>query len=448
MENATNQPVIQKGQRWSKNTVDGFRMLGRIKVGVIPLPLYAVIALIVYAAAITERLPNDLLGGFAVIMILGILLSDLGAKLPLLKHIGGPAILSLMVPSLMVFWNMFSPSAMGAVHTLMKTSNFLYFYIACLVTGSILGMDRKMLMNGIVKIFAPIIIGSIAAVAVGMVVGMAFGYSAYHTFFFIIIPIISGGIGEGILPLSISYGMVLGKDSAVFVSQFIPAAIIGNIVAIIGAGVLKRLAEKKPKTSGNGRLLKLEKGEGELAPVNLGQSVSFPLMGGGLLLACTFFIVGKLLEPYLHIPGPILMILAAALIKCIQIMPNTLEQGAFHLYKCITASLTWPLMVGLGILYVPLDSVIGILTVPYAITCASVVVALIVTGYFTGKWIHMYPVEAALVTSCRGGLGGTGDVAILSASNRMELMPFAQIATRIGGAGTVILATLLLQLWS
>lgn len=183
MENATNQPVIQKGQRWSKNFVDGIRMLGRVKVGVIPLPLYAVIALIVYAAAITERLPNDLLGGFAVIMILGILLSDLGAKLPLLKHIGGPAILSLMVPSLMVFWNMFSPSAMGAVHTLMKTSNFLYFYIACLVTGSILGMDRKMLMNGIVKIFAPIIIGSIAAVAVGMVVGMAFGYSAYHTFF-------------------------------------------------------------------------------------------------------------------------------------------------------------------------------------------------------------------------------------------------------------------------
>ncbi|WP_431087777.1 2-hydroxycarboxylate transporter family protein [Paenibacillus sp. 8b26] len=448
MENATNQPVIQKWQKWRKNPADGIRMLGRIKVGVIPLPLYVVIALIVYAAAITQRLPNDLLGGFAVIMILGILLSDLGAKLPLLKHIGGPAILSLMVPSLMVFWNMFPPSAMGAVHTLMKTSNFLYFYIACLVTGSILGMDRKMLMNGIVKIFAPIIIGSIAAVAVGMVVGMAFGYSAYHTFFYIIIPIISGGIGEGILPLSISYGLVLGKDSAIFVSQFIPAAIIGNIVAIIGAGILKKMAEKNPHTSGNGKLLKLDKKGEKLSSVSLEQPVSFPLMGGGLLLACTFFIVGKLLEPYLHIPGPILMILAAALMKCIQAMPAQIEQGAFHLYKCIAASLTWPLMVGLGILYVPLDSVIGILTIPYAITCASVVVALIVAGYFTGKWINMYPVEAALVTSCRGGLGGTGDVAILSASNRMELMPFAQIATRIGGAATVILATLLLNLWS
>ncbi|WP_068501982.1 2-hydroxycarboxylate transporter family protein [Paenibacillus kribbensis] len=447
MENASNQTAIQKEQKWNKNPVNGIRMLGKIKVGVIPLPLYVVIALVIYAAAVTQKLPNDMLGGFAVIMILGILLSELGFKLPLLKHIGGPAILSLMVPSLMVFWNMFSPSAMDAVHTLMKTSNFLYFYIACLVTGSILGMNRKMLLNGIVKIFAPIIIGSIAAVAVGMVVGMAFGYSAYHTFFFIIIPIISGGIGEGILPLSISYGLVLGKDSAMFVSQLIPAAIIGNIVAIIGAGVLKRLAEKKPSTSGNGKLLKSSEEE-KLAPTSLEQNISFPLMGGGMLLACTFFIVGKLLEPYLHIPGPILMILAAAIIKTVQVMPSQLEQGAFHLYKFITASLTWPLMVGLGILYVPLDSVVGILTIPYAITCASVVIALIVSGYFTAKWINMYPVEAALVTSCRGGLGGTGDVAILSASNRMELMPFAQIATRIGGAATVILATLLLKLWS
>jgi malate:Na+ symporter len=56
----------------------------------------------------------------------------------------------------------------------------------------------------------------------------------------------------------------------------------------------------------------------------------------------------------------------------------------------------------------------------------------------------MYPVEAAIVTSCHSGLGD-GDVAILSASNRMGLMPFAQIATRIGGASTVIAATLLLS---
>ena len=54
-------------------------------------------------------------------------------------------------------------------------------------------------------------------------------------------------------------------------------------------------------------------------------------------------------------------------------------------------------------------------------------------------------VEAAIVTCCHSGLGGTGDVAILSASNRMGLMPFAQISTRIGGAAMVVLAVFLLK---
>ena len=57
----------------------------------------------------------------------------------------------------------------------------------------------------------------------------------------------------------------------------------------------------------------------------------------------------------------------------------------------------------------------------------------------------MYPVDSSIVTACHSGLGGTGDVAILSASNRMGLMPFAQISTRLGGATMVVLATLLMK---
>ena len=47
------------------------------------------------------------------------------------------------------------------------------------------------------------------------------------------------------------------------------------------------------------------------------------------------------------------------------------------------------------------------------------------------KFLKMYPIDTAIVTACHSGQGGTGDVAILTAANRMQLMPFAQIATRM-----------------
>jgi malate:Na+ symporter len=124
-----------------------------------------------------------------------------------------------------------------------------------------------------------------------------------------------------------------------------------------------------------------------------------------------------------------------------------MEQGSYHMYRFISSSLTYPLLVGLGALYVPWNDLIKAFTPSYIFICFSVVMAMISSGFFIGFLLKMYPVESAIVTSCHSGLGGTGDVAILSASNRMGLMPFAQISTRIGGVGMVILAAFLLKIF-
>lgn len=419
----------------------------QFKVGVLPLPVYLALAAVILLASVAGKLPNDMIGGFAVIMVLGILLSDIGMKLPLLKNIGGPAIMALMIPSLLIYLNLFNSTVTDAVTTLMKEANFLYLYISILVSGSMLGMHRKTLVAGITRIFIPLIVGTIAAVLGGLLVGTLTGYSMYHTFFFIIVPILGGGIGEGILPLSIAYSSILGgHEAGYYVSQMIPSAIIGNVFAIIVAGFLKRLGEKKPHLSGNGTLVKSGDDLQHDNPDN--KPKDFMMMGAGLLIACSFFIVGALLADYVGIPGPIVMILMAVLIKCVKALPERFENGAYQLYKFVAGNLTWPLMVGLGMLYVPLKDVAAIISVPYVLTCLAIVFSMVVSGYFVGRKINMYPVDAAIVTVCHSGLGGTGDVAILSASNRMQLMPFAQISTRIGGVSTVIVATILLRFWS
>ena len=424
----------------------GFQ-LHNLKVGVLPLPLYLILAGIIFAASFYNKLPADMIGGFAVIMIMGMLLGDVGMRVPVLKDIGGPAILSIFVPSIMVFYQLINPSATKAIVAIMKTSNFLYLYISCLVVGSIFGMSRKILVQGFLRMFIPLTVGTLAAISAGLLVGSLFGFSMHRTFFYIIIPIVGGGIGEGILPLSLAYSEILGQPQENFIPQLVPAAMLGNIVAIMSAGFLKKFGDRHPQYNGNGLLVRTGDDKELLEEMNKEKKVDFPLMGAGLILACSFFIFGGLASTFIGIPGAIIMIFSAALIKALAVMPEKMEQGAYHMYRFIAGSLTWPLLVGLGVTVTPWKDVVAAITPGYIAVCASVVLSMITSGFFVGKLMNMYPVEAAIVTGCHSGLGGTGDVAILSASNRMELMPFAQISTRIGGACMIVIAAVLMKMW-
>lgn len=419
------------------------------EIGVIPLPYFLGIALIVFLSAHLGYLPKTMIGGLAVIMTMGMLLGQVGQRLPLLRDIGGGAILCLLLPSVLVYYGFFGSTTIDATKMLMKDANFLYFVIASLVVGSILGMNRTILVQGMIRMFVPLVIGTLAAVAVGLAVGVSFGYTVHHTFFYIIVPIIGGGIGEGILPLSLAYSHILGGAPEQYVAQLVPAAVVGNIVAIICAGTLARWAARKPKINGDGQLIRArEENDAFKEEVEDDSAIDFRYMGAGVLLICAFFVLGGLLEKVVHIPGPVMMILVAVVFKYVRALPEKLEKGSKKFYKLISTAFIWPVMIGLGMLYVPLDSVASVFSVGYVMVCASVVLAMTAAGFLIGNLLKMFPVESAIVTCCHSGLGGTGDVAILSACNRMQLMPFAQISTRIGGAATVIGATLLLGIFS
>lgn len=120
-----------------------------LKIGPVPAPVYLVLAVIVAAATIFGQLPADMVGGIAIMMVMGILLGDIGLKVPILKDIGGPAILSIFIPSAMVYYGLLNSDAIKAITAFTKGANFLYFYISCLVVGSILGMVRTVLVPGV-----------------------------------------------------------------------------------------------------------------------------------------------------------------------------------------------------------------------------------------------------------------------------------------------------------
>ncbi|MBO0479711.1 2-hydroxycarboxylate transporter family protein [Vagococcus fluvialis] len=416
-------------------------------VGSVPLPVYLVLSLVILVTAYLEQLPVNMLGGFAVILTMGWFLGTLGANIPYLKNFGGPAIMSLLIPSILVFFNLINDNVLQSADMLMKQANFLYFYIACLVCGSILGMNRKILVQGLMKMIIPMMIGMVLAMGVGTLVGVLLGMDWKHTLFFVVTPVLAGGIGEGILPLSLGYSQITGMGSEQLVGQLIPATIIGNFFAIGCSAFISHLGEKKPHLSGKGQLVKQKPGEEiDLEEEEDKSPIDVKLMGAGVLTACTLFITGGLLQHLTGFPGPVLMIVVAAALKYINVVPAETQRGSKQLYKFISGNFTFPLMAGLGLLYIPLKDVVGVLTWQYFLVVISTVLTVITTGFFVSKFMNMYPVEAAIISACQSGMGGTGDVAILSTTDRMNLMPFAQVATRLGGAITVISMTFIFRL--
>ena len=136
----------------------------------------------------------------ALLTVGGFACAEIGRHIPVVRRIGASAILATFISSALVYYHLLPAPIMAAVVDFTKTSNFLYLFIAAIIVGSILGMDRHVLVAGFVKIFVPLILGSMVAAVVGTVVGTALGLGTFHTFFFVVVPIMAGGVGEGAIP--------------------------------------------------------------------------------------------------------------------------------------------------------------------------------------------------------------------------------------------------------
>jgi malate:Na+ symporter len=175
------------------------------KIGIIPLPIFLILFAVIAGFALTGKVPSDILMSIVVLSMGGFTCAELGKRIPIIRNIGAAAIFATFIPSFLAFHHFPPASILDSVREFTKDSNFLYLFIACIIVGSILGMDRAVLIKGFLKIFGPLAAGSVAGAVVGTLVGVLLGLGAHHTFFFVVIPIMPGGIGEGAIPLSIGY---------------------------------------------------------------------------------------------------------------------------------------------------------------------------------------------------------------------------------------------------
>jgi malate:Na+ symporter len=414
------------------------------KIGIIPVPIYVILIGVLAGLVLTGRVPSDILVAIVLLSVGGFTCAEIGYRIPIVRTIGAGAIFATFIPYALAYYHLLPQPILTAVTEWTKLSNFLYLFIASIIVGSILGMDRNVLIAGFVKIFIPLGVGSIVAALVGTVVGTLLGIGAYRTFFFIVIPIMAGGVGEGAIPLSIGYSTILGQPQGTLFAQVLPSVMLGSLTAIVLAGTLNLVGKRYPHLTGEGRLQPGEHGDVEHPDAQHAIQPELKTVGAAAVMAVTLYLIGVLSQRLFDFPAPITMLFIAVLMKLTHAVSPDLERGAYRVYRFFSTCVTYPLLFAIGIALTPWDELVAAFTIRNLITILATVSTLMATGFILARYLKMYPIDTAIVNACHSGQGGTGDVAILTAANRMPLMPFAQIATRIGGAITVTLALIAL----
>ncbi|UAW64094.1 2-hydroxycarboxylate transporter family protein [Mycoavidus sp. HKI] len=415
-----------------------------LRIGIIPLPAYCLTLVCLGFLLALGEISGDISVMIALLAVFGFTCAELGARIPGLRQIGGPVIVTTFLPSCLVYYKLLPNELVSSINNFWQSTNILYLFIASVVVGSILSMNRLTIVRGFVKIFLPLVAGSIAAALFGTLTGMAFGLSAHQTFFYIVIPIMAGGIGEGAIPLTLGYADILNLPQKQLFAQILPAVMLGNLTAIIFAGLLNQFGKRHPCYTGNGRLHIND--DGTLLKKNNNAVASVENIAAAGMIAITLYIMGILVHKLIGLPAPVTMFFLAVLAKLTYAVSPKLEDGAHTVYHFFSTTVTYPLLFAIGVTITPWNDLLAAFNLANIVTIFVTVLTLTTVGFFVGRWVGLYPIEGAIINACHSGMGGIGDVAILTSANRLQLMPFAQMATRLGGALTITVAIGLLGL--
>lgn len=420
-------------------------MSTKFKLAGIEMKYFIPICLVVITCTAMGKLPTGMLGALPLMIVIGVIFDFIGNKTPIVKdYLGGGPIVIIFLSAFLVYYNVIPEKSLAIMKNFMTKESFLDFYIAALIVGSILGMDRKLLMKAALGYLPVILGGVVVSVLLTGLVGFITGYGFLKSIFFIAIPIMGGGMGAGAIPLAQIFSTSFNQTPTELLAVMVPAVGLGNALAIVFGGLLDKLGKKYPSLSGEGKLLKSQE---EIVEQDEDQKrIEYTDLGIGLLIATTFFAFGTILSKYIPIHSYALMIISVVICKLFGAIDPYYEGCCAKWFNFVAKNFTIPLLVGIGVAYTSIEQVLASFSLTYIVLVTTTVVGAIIGTAIVGHFIGFYVIEGSITAGlCMANMGGTGDVAVLSAANRMVLMPFAQISSRIGGAFMLLLTSLIIN---
>ena len=436
--------------------------LKEAKWGGMSLPMFIVLLAVV---AITVYYPfgekgfirPNFLVMFSVLAVFGILFGEIGDRIPIWNdYIGGGTVLVFFMSAVFGTYNLVPKHILKSIDVFYgkQPVNFLEIFIPALIVGSVLTVNRKILIKAITGYIPLIIVGVIGASVFGMGVGLIFGKSPIDVMMNYVLPIMGGGTGAGAIPMSEMWAQQTGRNPSEWFAFAISILTIANVIAIIGGALLNKLGETKPALTGNGNLviddskevvkdeeIKMEVGQKEFMAALVFTGVLFMFSHLSAVVWSSF---GFSFEMH----RLAFLVIYAIILNILNVVPPALKAGAKNMQTFFSKHTIWVLMgaVGFG---TNVDEIIKSFTFGNLCIALGIVVGAVVAIMVVSRKMKFYPVEAAITAGlCMANRGGAGDVAVLGAANRKDLMSFAQISSRVGGAMMLILGSVIFGLFA
>lgn len=401
---------------------------------------------IVIAAAYLGALGKDFASIMILIIAYGVVFFEIGERLPIWNtYIGGGVLAAFFGTAIIRQLSLIPKVYIDPINEFIggDTVGFTTIWIIVLITGSVLSLEKKILLKSFVGYFPAILGGLIAAMAFGSLAGLFFGISPVNVILRYVLPVMGGGNGAGAVPMSEIYEKVTGNSAVSYYAFAIIILTIANIMSIIGGALLNALGEKHPSLTGDKKTL-LRKNTFNVEDAKEAEP-TFSDMCGAIMVIFGSYALGQLFAGAIlpTIAGaPIheyaYMILFVVILSATGVIPKNIRAGAKRLQKFMNKACAVVMMAGLGFDF-DLGELVAACTVSNVIIALFIVIGAIVGSALVGQLVGFYPIDSAITAGlCMANRGGNGDVAVLGAAKRMDLMAYAQLSSRLGGGIVLI----------
>ena len=177
--------------------------LSELKLGGLPVHLAIAAILLCGLTMYLGVQSSSMTGTLASCFALAVVLNEIGERIPIWNtYIGGGLLLVFFGVALMKYFNILPADTVANVNSFIigDEINFLEFFIVCLIVGSVLALDRDILLRSFAGYLPAILGGLLVAGFLGIVTGLIFGIRPADSLIKYVLPIMGGGNGAGAAP--------------------------------------------------------------------------------------------------------------------------------------------------------------------------------------------------------------------------------------------------------